>query len=58
MSAQVFPVVGAHFTGLQKLAETLQRREKREDLKLLAQSYVNGLKNEAKKPGRSAPDLA
>lgn len=45
------------FNSVQKLAETLVRREKREDLKLLAQSYVNALKNEAKKPGRHGPAL-
>ena len=49
---QVYPVVTPMFNSVQKIAETLVRREKREDLKLLAQSYVNALKNEAKKPGR------
>ena len=45
-------MVATMFTSLQRLAESLVRKEKREDLKLLAQSYVNALKNEAKKPGR------
>ena len=49
---QVFPVVGPALDRLQRTAEQMAKKEAREDLKLLGQSYIIALKNEAKKPDR------
>ena len=47
-------MVAPMFDRLQRAAEQLIKREAREDLKLLGQSYLIALKNEAKKPDRHA----
>jgi len=52
---EYFPVVTEHFNALKKLTEGMRDTEQREDLKKLAQGYLNLLEREGSKPDRLFP---